>query len=242
MDLGMNLTPNEEALQENLGSSRLITNGMYDFIIDTMYVNKSKETDNKGLSFNMIIKSVDDVNNPNPVTQTIYSAIIYKKKDGTVSDLGKGMMTKLSVILGKTTEQLNKTVSKQIKTKDGVETVEAISALTGAKLTGKFRQEFGLYNDKLTDKVRLMSVYRFSDKATAAEIFNAGQGKEVELGKQYKMEAEKGIEPKYNDKLTPEKVAELKQNSSAKSTTSTTTVDSNFLSDLDDDNDEFNIE
>lgn len=233
MDLGMQLVNDAERLQEVSGEGRIINNGMCDIIITNMYVNKSKDANSKGLALNMEFKRAEDFNNDNAPTQTIYQAVVYKKSDGTVNTYGQDLMSKIAKVTGKSQTEINKTVTKQIPMgKDKkMETVEAIPALCGARLTGKFRQEFDLYNDKLIDKVRLITVFRTKDKASAPEIINHDEGKEVVLGKQYAMEAEKEITPKYLKELTPERVAELKKASSS-SSSKASADDGNFLDDV----------
>lgn len=233
MDLGMQLVNDAERLQEASGEGRIINNGMCDIIITNMYVNKSKDANSKGLALNMEFKRAEDFNNDNAPTQTIYQAVVYKKSDGTVNIYGQDLMSKIAKVTGKSQTEINKTVTKQIPMgKDKkMESVEAIPALCGAKLTGKFRQEFDLYNDKLIDKVRLITVFRTKDKASATEIINHDEGKEIVLGKQYAMEAEKEITPKYLKELTPEKVAELKKAGNS-STSKASADDGNFLDDV----------
>lgn len=243
MDLGMQLIDDAERLQETSGEGRIINNGMCDIIITNMYVNKSKDANNKGLAFNMEFKRAEDFNNDNASTQTIYQAVVYKKSDGTVNTYGQDLMSRIAKVTGKSQTEINKTVTKQIPMgKDKkMESVEAIPALCGAKLTGKFRQEFDSYNDKLIDKVRLLTVFRTKDKASASEIINHDKGKEVVLGKQYAMEAEKEITPKYLKDLTPEKVAELKKAGNSSSSSKASTDDGNFLDDVEESKDDIEL-
>lgn len=232
MSLGIELLNDAEQLQESSNSGRIVNNGMCDIIITNCYVNKPKNTESKGLALNLEFKRAEDFANNNADTQTIFQAIVYKKVDGTVNPMGQELMSKIAKVTGKTMQEINKTLPTQVKIGQNTETVDAIVALTGAKITGKFRQEFGLYNDKLTDKVRLVTVFRTSDKASAAEIINSEAGKQVEIGKQYSIEEAKGVTPKYNDGLTPESVEAIRKNGYTK----TSTPEANFLDDLNDDN------
>lgn len=235
MNLGMEITNDANRLQESNGEGRIINNGMCDIIITNMYVNKSKDGNNKGLALNMEFKKAEDMNKEDAVKQTIFQAIIYRKADGTVNTYGQDLLSKIAKVCGKTQDELNKTVSKQITIgKDKkVETVEAIPALTGAKLTGKFRQEFDMYDGKLTDRVRLLTVFRTTDKASAQEILKAAEGADVVLGKQYAMENEKEVTPRYANGLNAEKVEQLKkeQSNNSNNTSKATEADSNFLAD-----------
>lgn len=228
MSLGIELLSDASQLQERESVGRIVSNGMCDIIITNMYVNKPKDPNSKGLSLNLEFKRAEDFANKDANTQTIYSAIIYKKNDGTVNPMGQELMSKIAKVAGKTMTDINKTLPTQIKIGQNVETVDAIVTLSGAKITGKFRQEFGMYNNKVTDKVRLLTVFRTSDKASAAEIINHEAGKPVELGKQYSIEASKEVTPKYNDGLTPESVAEIRKSGS----TGTPEPKANFLDDL----------
>lgn len=231
MELGIELLSDASQLQESEKVGRIINNGMCDIIITNCYVAKPKDQNAKGLSLNLEFKKAEDFANNQANTQTIFQAIIYKKSDGTINPMGQELLSKIAKVTGKSLSDINKTLPTQIKIGQNVETFDAIAALTGAKLTGKFRQEFGLYNNKLTDKVRLITVFRSSDKASAAEIINQEAGKTVEIGKQYSIEKSKEILPKYNDGLTPESVEELKKNGYSKQSA----PKADFLDDLNND-------
>lgn len=208
MNLNLGLKVTEEALKEYSGNGLFINNGMVDVVIDTAYVRQSKTEDSKALSLCLILKKAEDEDNPKAQTQTIYDAIILRKTDGSINESGKNMLTKLAVVTGLDPESIGETESKTIiagKDKKEV-TVESIPELAGRSFTGKFQQEFSKYNDKIYEKIQLLTVFRTTDKATAQEINQKEQGTKVELGKQFTLEFEIEVKPKYLNDLTEEEV------------------------------------
>lgn len=233
MNLNLDLTPTEEALKEYSGNGLFISNGMVDVVIDTVYVRQSKTKDSKSLSLCLILKKAEDEENPKAQTQTIYDAMILRKTDGSVNVSGKDLLIKLAVVTGVNPQSINETESKIIIAgKDKKEiTVDCIPELSGRKFTGKFQQEFSEYNDKIYEKVQLLTVFRLSDKATAQEIDQKDKGVEVELGKQFKLESEVEIKPKYSGTLTEEKVKASRNKTKSEETANTKPKMSSLLDD-----------
>lgn len=239
MNLNLDIERTEEALKESTGSSKFITNGMVDVVIDTAYVKEVEDKENKGLSINLILKKLEDKDNPKAVTQTIYNAIVIRKKDGSINDFGKSLFNKLAVVSGIKSNKINETETKNITV--GADNkplkVEAIAELEDRVFTGKFQAEYSLYNKEVKEQIRLLTVFRTKDKASAQEIAQEKEGTEVEIGKHYSIESEKEIISRYKDGLNEEKVKEYYQNRNKKdNNTKTTNKPSNSL--LDDDEDE----
>lgn len=208
MNLNLNLKATEETLKDYSGNSLFISNGMVDVVIDTAYVRESKSKDSKAISLCLVLKKAEDEDNPKAQTQTIYDAMILFKKDGTPNEIGTNMLTKLAVVTGVNPESIGETESKIIKVgKEAKElTVECIPELTGRSFTGKFQQEFSKPEDKIYEKIQLLSVFRITDKATAQEIDQDSKGVQVQFGKQYAIESETEIKPKYLNDLTEQEV------------------------------------
>lgn len=238
MKLNLEVTRDEQKLTENTGSSRFIINGMHDVVIDTAYVEEQKD-DSKAISISLVLKKYEDREDSKAPTQTIYNAILARKKDGELNEFGKALLDKLCIVSGVKSSKLNETETKTITRNNKTEKVEAIVELEGRAFTGKFQQEFSKYDNKIIEKIRLITVFNVKNKASAQELLQKENGvEEVEIGKHYNIESSKTIETKYKDKLTKEEVDEYIKNKSKSSDSKSETTSKKSNSSLLDDDDE----
>jgi hypothetical protein len=188
--------------------------GVYDITILASIFNQAKDSESASLDFYI---------EHDGQKQPLYGNIILLKKDGSENESGMKLLNKLCVIADideiSDPEEATLPIGKDGANKD----VAILPELSDIDVKVRLGIEYGAYNGSITERKVIKTFYRASDGATAEEILFEEQGKDVELGAQYKkdleyMEQNPESGYKYNDGITKEQVEEWIKNKRPKNT------------------------
>jgi hypothetical protein len=185
---------NEEAVKEESSGNYINSSGMYDVILEAMWV----DTNDKGARTIGLLVTYNDT------IQPIYSAFRLDNNDGS-PNFEQRMFNKFLICCG--VESLNEPEMADLPIGKGKADKEVPvftdSELHGVEVTLRIAMEYGKYNGNITEKKKVKGVYRISDKATASEIVNG-----AEAGKQYEKDTAYAQKDIYRDNLTEAEVTE----------------------------------
>ena len=192
---------NEENVKDYTGNGNNFLNnsGMYEVILKAVIA----ETSPNGSNY--INLWIDH----NGQEQAIYQAIRLTNNDGS-PNLGQKLFNKLAVICGATEGQdIPDPVRRMVPIGEKGEEKECmvLEVFDDTPIIIRLQMEYYRYNEEIKDKKNIRNVFRFVDKATAAEIVNG-----TEVGKQYTMELEFAGKDDLKDGITPEDVEVYKKN------------------------------
>ena len=146
--------------------------------------------------------------------QPLFQAMRLTNKDGS-ENFGADLFNKLLIIGGAdASTQIDDPVSRQVPIGKGGENKDCMvfEMFDDMPVYVRVQLEYGMYEGKIQERKHVRNFFRYEDKATAAEIVNAGQ-EGVVPGTQYAIEEEKYAgDISYKDGLTVEDVNEWKKN------------------------------
>ena len=185
-----------ESVKDYEGSTKYITqSGIYEVVIKNVIVDKSEKGSE---SINLWIEC-------NEQEQPIFQAMRLTNNDGSPNEMGQNMFNKFCVVAGadENTEIANP-VSVMVPIGKGGEEKECmvLEQFNDTPMFLRIQMEYSLYNDKIQERKLLRNVFRYEDKATAAEIVNNAENK----GSQFEKESEYADAITYKDGLTEEDV------------------------------------
>jgi hypothetical protein len=179
-----------------VSNSKFITkSGIYNIIIKNMIVNTSPNGS----------QSIDLFISYNNQDQMLYNAIRLTNNDGS-RNVSADLFNKLLIILGATEgDDIAEPVPMQLPIGKNGELKECMvldeDVLKDVLVFVRVQLEYSLYNGKIQERKIVRNFFRYTDKATAAEIVN-----ETEVGQQYAKEEEYAEVITYKDDLTEEDI------------------------------------
>jgi len=194
----------ESVAERTGGSSKYITQpGIFDVNVIAAFVNEGK---GGSLSVDFFIEKDEQ-------PQPLYGNLRISNNDGSENKIGAATFNKLLVILDED-EAADPEEATLPMGKDGADKdVAVIPNLTDFDIKVWVAIEYSVYNGSIKEKKVIRNFYRANDGASAEEIVNKDQGKDVELGAQYAKDLEyletsenKGVI--YKDDLTADQVQE----------------------------------
>lgn len=180
-----------ESVKETSGGGSYITSsGMYDVTIEAMWV---EENDKGARSIGLLVDYNDQL-------QPIYGAFRLDNNDGS-ANFEQEIFNKLLVVLG--IDELSDPVKADLPIGAGKsdKEMDVFEEVSEEPVTLRIAMEYGKWNNNITEKKKIRSVYRTEDKATASEIVN-----ETEPGVQYDKDLAYADKDIIKDNLTEEDV------------------------------------
>ena len=207
MSFDFKVNASQEAVKDYEGGGNYINkSGMYEIILKAVVIDQSAKGA-QSLTFWIEHEGQE---------QPLFQAIRLTNNDGK-TNLNADMFNKLCVVCGfKDGDDLNSTstVSLPMGAKGAEKEVEVLDAFEDVPLFIRVQMEYSLYEEKneIQERKLLRNVFRFEDKATAAEIVNEGK-EDVTPGKQFAIEESKCDKVLYKG-VTEEDVEAWKKNRS----------------------------
>jgi len=199
MAFSFKVSTNKEDIKDGGTGAFLLKNGVHPICITFASV---VETRNKAhtLNLNVVFGGKDYV---------LYGPTI-QNKDGSPNTIGMSLVHKLSVLAGLeegqeiTTETETHEIGKDSTPTD----LEVIPEFSDLECFIHLQEEYGMYDNKIQDRIRIRNVFDAETGASADELLN---GVEEDFGKQKEITLERFVENiTYQDGVTPEMVAEWK--------------------------------
>ena len=198
------------------GGNWLNKSGIYECVVKYAIV----DTSAKGS------KSINLWIDYNGQEQMLYQAMRLTNNDGT-ENLGARLFTKFCIIAGADSGmEVEDPVSTMLPVGKDKEEKECmvLEQFNDTPILLRLQMEYSMYEGKIQAKKIIRNFFRFTDKATAAEIINNSE----EKGSQYEKELELADRITYKDDLTAEDIENWIKNSKNGSKEKTTTPTAGF--------------
>lgn len=181
------------------GGNYLNNSGIYEVII------KSAIVDTSAKGSESITLWIDY----NGQEQPIFQAMRLTNNDGS-DNLGKDLFNKFCIVCGATKDdEIPDPVSRMVSIgeKGSEKECSVLETFDNLPIFIRIQMEYGMYDGKIQQRKNIRNIFRYEDKATAAEIVNNS-----DFGKQYEIELGYADKITYKDGLTEEDVAEWIKN------------------------------
>jgi len=211
----------KNTVKESTGGGNYISgSGIYDVLIERASVAKTKNG-----AVTVDISLINDAGNSTMFYNNIVETSAGKDVDKNGKPLpGVALINKIAII--NNLDGIDDPEEQTVKVgKDNKEvTLDVLTDLDDLPLRVQVQEEYSRYNDKISRKLVIKSVFRTEDGASAEEIVADAEGETVDFGKQLAIIADRYADKiTYKDELTAEEVAAWKEaQNSGNSTTAKT--------------------